>query len=366
MKSHIKVINIPHHSEEWFEFRKNGIGGSEAATVLGINKYDTAARLFHEKIGTIDHRKDDNERMLFGRVLEEQIANIWRYFDGSKDGYVENYNNNRIIRECRNLNGYAVNPNYPWLFGSVDRLINIKGGFNLITGEPLSTEAILECKNLSYWSAQQWEDGIPIYFLVQVHVYMIIFETDYAEIAMLVDGGNFVVEKVMRDDQLVERILSITKDFWYKRILPAKEALKNRSEHELIGNIVEIERCESIIQRLEPESDDSDAYAEFMEERFVKEREQTIGTLAQLKVAKDYRFLMSLRTHLDKVMQGIKNKFIKDFTDKDTESFDFGSLGYVNWSLRKGTKNRTFNNKLKEKPTDEQVEEQFNKLDLEY
>lgn len=366
MKKHLQLHKIPHGTEEWYAFRKNGIGGSEASTVLGINKYDTSVRLYHEKLGTVPARREDNERMLNGRLLEEHIGRLWKFYDGSKDGYVENFNNDKIVRNCRNVNGYVVNPKYPWLFASVDRLINIEGGFNLITGEALQEEAILECKNLGYWSAQQWEDGIPIYFLVQVHVYMIVFETDYAEIAMLVDGGRFEVEKVMKDEELAQRILSITQEFWYNKVLPGKEAKENWDKAEETGNIGVIEQCQYKIQQLEPEPDDSEAYQEFMEERFVKEREQTIGTFEQLYRAKEYRFLMSLRTHLEKVMQGLKNQFIKDFTDKDTETFDFGKVGYVNWSKRKGAKNRTFNNKLKEKPTDERIEEEFDKLNLEY
>jgi len=49
MKKDLKIYNIPHHSDEWYAFRQQGIGGSEVGTVLGINKYDTNVRIFHEK-----------------------------------------------------------------------------------------------------------------------------------------------------------------------------------------------------------------------------------------------------------------------------------------------------------------------------
>ena len=48
MNKDLQIYRIPHHTDEWFEFRKNGIGGSEVGTVLGINRYDTNVRLFHE------------------------------------------------------------------------------------------------------------------------------------------------------------------------------------------------------------------------------------------------------------------------------------------------------------------------------
>jgi len=353
---------IPHHTDEWYEFRQNGIGGSEMGTVLGINKYDTAVRLFHEKIGSIEPRREDNERMFWGRTNEENIARVWQYYDGTKDGYVDNCTNNKIVRKCRNVNGYIVNPKYPWLFGSLDRVINIEGGFNMITGEPLIMEGILECKNMSYWASQMWEDGIPIYHLAQIHTYMAILETDYAEIAMLVDGGYLQVEKIMRDEALIERILSISKAFWYNRVVPGKKAIEQRNLADMQGNMAESERWEAEIQRVEPDPDDSEAYTEFMEEKFVKEREVVDGTLEMYSLAKRDNFLRSFRNRIEKERTGIKNKFIQFLGNYGAESVDFGKLGVVNWSLRKGYKNRTFNNRTKEKPDEDYIDREFEKL----
>jgi putative phage-type endonuclease len=363
MKKDLKIYNIPHHSEEWYEFRMNGIGGSEVGTVLGINKYDTNVRLFHEKIGTIPQRREDNERMFWGRTNEENIARIWQYYDGTKGGYVENYNNEKIVRKCRSVNGYVVNPDYPWLFASVDRLINIEGGFNLLTGEPLGKEGILECKNMSYWVSKMWDDGIPIFYLAQIHQYMAVLDADYAEIAMLVDGGSLVVEKIMRDEALIERILTITKHWWYQRVVPGKKAVEQRNLAEVNGNLIESEKYDAEIQRLEPDPDDSEAYKEFMEEQFVETRPTVDGTMELYSLAKKDNFLRKMINRLDKERTGIKNMFIKFMTMNEASSVDFGKLGYVNWSERKGSSSRTFNNRTKESPDEDVVDREFGKLD---
>jgi len=39
------------NKEEWLEERKNGIGGSDAATILGLNPYKTNIDLWEEKTG---------------------------------------------------------------------------------------------------------------------------------------------------------------------------------------------------------------------------------------------------------------------------------------------------------------------------
>lgn len=364
MKKHIKVFNIPPHTDEWYEFRKkNGIGGSEAGTVLGINKYDSSVRLYHEKIGTIEHRTDDNERMFWGRTQEETIAKIWQYYDGTDDGYIENYKNNKIVRKCRSVNGYIVNPKYPWLFASLDRLINIEGGFNLITGEELKEEAVLECKNMGYWMSKVWEDGIPIYHLAQIHIYMIILETDYAEIPMLVDGAKLVVEKVMRDDILCEKILKITESWWKDRVLPARDAREKRDIALAKGDVANAEKYDAIIQRLEPEPDESEAYTEFMEEKFVKERPVVEGNMGLYFSAKQDKFLLRMKSRIDRERTRLKNHFVNFLVQNHAESIDFGKLGTVNWSERKGSASRTFNNNIKEKPSEEYIDQEFDKLD---
>jgi len=363
MKKDLKIYNIPHHSDEWYAFRQQGIGGSEVGTVLGINKYDTNVRIFHEKIGNIEQRREDSERMFWGRTNEENIARVWQYYDGTQDGYVENFANDKIVRKCRSVNGYVVNPQYPWLFASVDRLINIEGGFNLITGEPLDKEGILECKNMSYWVSKMWEDGIPIFYLVQIHQYMLILDADYAEIAMLVDGGRLAVEKIQRDEGIIEKMLNITKSWWYDRVIPGQEAVHKRNQAQILGNVAEEEKYEAIIQQLEPEPDNSEAYKEFMEEKFVETRPTIDGTMELYSLARKDNFLKKIKSRIDTERTGIKNLFIKFMTNNGAESVDFGKLGYVNWSERKGSKSRTFNNRTKEVPDEDTVENEFKKLD---
>lgn len=364
MRKDLILHKIDYGTPEWYEFRKNGIGGSEVGTVLGINKYDTNVRLFHEKVGTVQPWKEDTERMFWGRTNEENIARIWQYYDGTKDGYVQNFANDKIVRKCRSVNGYIVNPEYPWLFASVDRLINKEGGFNLLTGEPLENEAILECKNMSYWASQMWEDGIPIFYLAQIHQYMAILDTNYAEIAMLVDGGSLVVEKLERNDQLLDRILSITKNFWYERVVPAKKALQNRDIAFMEGNIAESEKWKAEIDRLEPYPDDSETYQEFMNQKFLKERETIDGTMELYHLAKQDKFLVKAINKLKEKRTGIKNLFIRFLSQNGAESVDFGKLGYVNWSEKKGYKTRSFNNRIKETPDEERVEEEISKMDF--
>lgn len=362
MKSHLKIHYIPMHTDEWYEFRMNGIGGSEIGTILGLDEYDTRMRLFAEKVGLIERRKDDNEFMFWGREHEDKIAEIWKYWDGTRMDYINNYTQKKLIRKCRNINGYVVNPNYPWLFGSLDRVINKEGGINMITGEPLQTECVLETKTLSYWVARKWESGIPISYLAQIHLYMLILECDYAEIAILLDGNKFIVETIERNEALCDRIISMSKSFWHDRVLPAREAKVKMNKSDIDGRLEEAEKYDGIIQSLEPDPDTTEAYKNYMSERFVKERERVQGTMELYHLCKRDEILKKVKNKINGSRIYIKNHLIKHLDHYGSELIDFGSMGRVSWTQRKGGKTRVLSINIKDKPPDEAIQEEFDKI----
>lgn len=366
MKKGVEIIKMKYRTPEWHAFRENGIGGSEVGTVLGINHYDTWMRIYHEKVGTADQKIEDNTKMFWGSEHEDKIAQIWQYWDDTPGGYVNNKSNNRIIRKCRNVNGYIVNPKYPWLFASLDRLINIKGGANFITGEPLEHEVPLECKTLSYWAASVWESGIPQYFLVQVQTYMIILEVDYAEIAILKDGNDFRVEYVQQDQAMAEKIIEVTKSFWYDRIVPAKEACQRRNEADISGDVAIAEKYDAIIQRLEPPPDDTQAYKDYMSMKFLKERDRVQGSFALFEVCREDELLKKIIKKLAVKRKYTKNQMIEFLVNNHSDLIDFGNDGNVRWVERRNSTVKSLVINLKEKPSEYVIDREVDRLDLTY
>lgn len=365
MRKDLKVIRLPHHSPEWFNFRRTqGIGGSEVGTILGINKYDSAVRLYHEKVGTYLPPVEDNRLMFWGREHEDKIAQIWQHWDGTPDGYIENKKAGRIIRKCRSVNGYVVNPDYPWLFASLDRVINREGGINMITGEPLQSEAVLECKTLSFWAANVWKDGIPPYYLAQVHQYMLILDVDYAEIAILKDGNTFDVEYIERNEEFMQRLILRSKQFWYEVVLPAREAKIARDLADIEDRIYDAERYDTIIQHNEPPPDDSEAYREFMNERYIRVREKLKGTMQLYNLCKKDEVLKKVIGQLEKKRSLVKNILIKVLVEEGSDHIDFGTLGSVNWAKRKGSDTRTLTIRIAEKPDLELIEKEADIVNL--
>ena len=58
----------------WLEYRKKGIGGSDAGSICGLNPYATAISVYQDKTQEEVTEKADNESMRQGRDLEEYVA----------------------------------------------------------------------------------------------------------------------------------------------------------------------------------------------------------------------------------------------------------------------------------------------------
>lgn len=64
---------IFNNHEEWLEFRKKGIGSSEAGTIMGVNPYQSPYQLWQIKKGLVPPTTE-NEAMLMGHILEDAVA----------------------------------------------------------------------------------------------------------------------------------------------------------------------------------------------------------------------------------------------------------------------------------------------------
>ena len=87
----------------------------------------------------------------------------------------------------------------------------------MIVGE----NAGLECKTASPYMADHWrDDNIPLSYLIQCYHYMSVCNADAWYIAVVIYGKAFKYYRIERDDEAIELIIRIEKDFWYNHIIP--------------------------------------------------------------------------------------------------------------------------------------------------
>lgn len=71
--------------EQWLEYRRKGIGGSDAAAVLGISPFRTGRDLYYDKLNIVTADDAENWVQLeVGTLLEPLVAKIFAHKTGYK------------------------------------------------------------------------------------------------------------------------------------------------------------------------------------------------------------------------------------------------------------------------------------------
>ena len=380
---------IPYSSDFWHKFRtigiteaegkqfgcpayEGGIGASEISTILGVNKSyrPLVQEYYHHKIGTEQPKQEVNADMLLGKVFESIIKEFWCCYDGTDDGWVGTYAkyDNALagerkgikIRDARKVNAYIVNKKYPYLFVSLDYWAekNTPGIDGTIYPDGFSTE----CKSIGHWYAQLWEANIPEYHLPQVNQQMLVTETDYAEIPILIGGKKFKVFPCHRDDEICERIIKHGETFW-KKIMAGREYKKVMDNMMAEGDVEGYNEARAYIDSGEPEVTDNEKYQEWINERFKAIVNSINGDIPLFNKAREYDNALNLIKFIESHQTLIKNQMLHILDQKNAEEIDFKALGKITFNKNKNDI-RSLRFKLNIKATDEQLKTQFNKLDF--
>lgn len=188
----MKLVSTNGMPEEvWLKYRKQGIGGSDAGAVCGLNPYKTAMEVYHDKT-TDEVERVDNEAMKQGRAFEEYVARRFMEASGKK---------------VRRSNVIYCDEKNPFMIADVDRMI---------VGE----NAGLECKTASPFMADKWKDGrIPMSYQIQCHHYMSVCNAEAWYIAVLIYGKEFKYYRIDRDEQIIADLIQIERSFWNENVL---------------------------------------------------------------------------------------------------------------------------------------------------
>ena len=147
--------------EAWLKDRKNHIGGSDAASCIGMNPYKDNVTLWEEKMGLVDLEDiSDKDYVQYGIQAEEHLRAL---FSADYPEYKVLYDENNMFR----------NSKYPWMHASLDgELIDYRG-----------RHGILEIKTTNLMQSTQqmkWKDRIPDNYYCQVLHYLAVTEYDFA------------------------------------------------------------------------------------------------------------------------------------------------------------------------------------------
>jgi len=266
MKLEIVRISKDEQYQEWLNFRERGLGASEIGTLMGVNSWKSPAELYYQKIGVIPQKQVENMPMFMGTILEETVADIFEHWETDEKTMIENYRKGVKVRHLYEPTGYIVNPLFPHLFFSPDRLIvskDIRVRNSTINLE--NVDAIAEIKTISGWSSKQWEGGIPPSYYLQLQTYMMGLGVSKGYLVVLEDGRNFKVHEYDADEEIISSIINITTEFW-NRVLLGREAFANGGDYDQYA----------------PPPDGTEAYAEYLNERFSNPEDKTVASTPEI------------------------------------------------------------------------------------
>lgn len=181
--------------ERWLAERRRGIGGTDAAAILGLSKYATAYDVWLEKRGEAPAQTGSTGPQWWGRELEALIAK--RYIQET----------GRLLIDPEQV---FRHPQHPELIGTPDRFV-------------ASQSRGLEIKTASAFIADEWgtpgTDEVPPAYAAQVIHYMAVTGREAWDIAVLVGGSDFRIYTVTRNRALEVAVINRLLEWWHTHIV---------------------------------------------------------------------------------------------------------------------------------------------------
>ena len=175
--------------EEWLQIRSTGIGSSDAAAAIGLSSYKCSLSLWLEKTGRQPPEDlSEKEAVVWGTVMEPVLAKM----------YAE-----RTGRKVRRVNAVLQHPEHPFMLANLDREVITENG----TG-------VLEIKTAGFYSAQLWDDGVPVAYQCQVLHQLAVTGHAWADVAVLIAGQEFRIYRIERDDDKIADLIQREAQFW--------------------------------------------------------------------------------------------------------------------------------------------------------
>lgn len=191
--------------------RREGIGASEVAVIVGFSKFSTPIEVWRRKIGAADagDTEADSYSRDLGVEIEEPIARVWAK------------KQKKTIARVATLQ----HPTKPLALATPDRAVfplGFKPGRGLLT-DLFGAESLLEVKSTNWRMAHAWgpegTDEIPADYLCQAHWQGFVAGLDVVDFAVDFDKRKLRRYRVRIDHEFVGRLYDAAEKFWIDHVL---------------------------------------------------------------------------------------------------------------------------------------------------
>lgn len=174
------------------EEQRTGVGGSDAATVLGLNPFTTAYELYLDKLGEAPP-EDENflkEARYWGSVLEQPVCDRYAEETGFKVQRA-----NQLIRSKE----------HPFMIANIDRKVvgeDRKIGFEAKTAA-----------RPDGWG-ESGSNEIPPYIMLQCQHYLAVTGYDVWDLAVLIGNRDYRSFRIVPIEEIISQLVEAEEEFW--------------------------------------------------------------------------------------------------------------------------------------------------------
>lgn len=182
--------------KEWLAWRRRGIGGSDASGIMSLNEWQSPLNVYIDKVEPIEENSELSEAAEWG-IRQEPII---------RDKFREEHPQWQVKQSY--IMWQSVK--YPFMIANVDGLVL----------DPDRGWGILEIKTSHEWRLGEWsEDTVPEPYLIQMMHYLAVLGLEWGVFAVLIGGNKYKEFPVKRDDELIQNLIELEKDFWNDHVL---------------------------------------------------------------------------------------------------------------------------------------------------
>lgn len=187
---------------EWHEWRRLGIGASDAGAVCGLSPWRSALAVWLDKTGRTSSSSQPG-----GREPD------WLYWGKRMEGVLREEFTQLYGLEVDFAGSWHERPGRAWQRATLDGLV-FEGQGEPLESEPGAAIAILELKTTSWRSPLSWDDGVPKLYQIQVQHQLMVTGLEMGYLAVLHDGSRFRVHELERDEEAIATLEEIEAEFW--------------------------------------------------------------------------------------------------------------------------------------------------------
>lgn len=206
--------------EEWLDHRRQGIGGSDVAGIMGISPFRTARDIYYDKlnIASVEDCPENWVALEMGHLLEPLVAKIFEF----KTGF-ETFQVKKMFRH----------PLYYFMLADVDYFVKLPDG----------TIGILEIKTTNYSATDNWwQDGreiVPAYYETQGRHYMSVMDLDKVFFCCLYGNtdNEVIIRHLDRDMEYEQEMIYLEQSFWENHVLAKNPPPYTEEGEQIMGSV---------------------------------------------------------------------------------------------------------------------------------